>query len=209
MAERLLIWAGEPGWAAGWRAEVAKVELGNGALYARGTQVATDPLPYRLDYRLDASAEDWVTRSLHIAAVGESWERRLRLERDPGGEWTADVDGGGEPDLPAPGGDALDLGEALDCDLAFSPLTNTMPVLRHRLHRNPGQVEFVMAWISVPDLGVHVSDQRYEHLGVNSDGATVKYASVEDGRETFTADLELDHDGVVRHYPGLARRVTA
>jgi uncharacterized protein len=209
MAERLLIWAGEPGWAAGWRAEVAKVELGNGALYARGTQVATDPLPYRLDYRLDASAEDWVTRSLHIAAVGESWERRLRLERDPGGEWTADVDGGGEPDLPAPGGDALDLGEALDCDLGFSPLTNTMPVLRHRLHRNPGQVEFVMAWISVPDLGVHVSDQRYEHLGVNSDGATVKYASVEDGRETFTADLELDHDGVVRHYPGLARRVTA
>jgi uncharacterized protein len=209
MAERLLIWAGEPGWAAGWRAEVAKVELGNGALYARGTQVATDPLPYRLDYRLDASAEDWVTRSLHIAAVGESWERRLRLERDPGGEWTAGVDGGGELDLPAPGGDALDLGEALDCDLAFSPLTNTMPVLRHRLHRNPGQVEFVMAWISVPDLGVHVSDQRYEHLGVNSDGATVKYASVEDGRETFTADLELDHDGVVRHYPGLARRVTA
>jgi uncharacterized protein len=205
MAERLLIWAGEPG----WRAEVAKVELGNGALYARGTQVATDPLPYRLDYHLDASAEDWVTRSLHIAAVGESWERRLRLERDPGGEWTADVDGGGEPDLPAPGGDALDLGEALDCDLGFSPLTNTMPVLRHRLHRNPGQVEFVMAWISVPDLGVHVSDQRYEHLGVNSDGATVKYASVEDGRETFTADLELDHDGVVRHYPGLARRVTA
>jgi uncharacterized protein len=209
MTERLLIWEGEPGWAAGWRAEVAKVELGNGALYARGTQVATDPLPYRLDYRLDASAEDWVTRSLHIAAVGESWERRLRLERDPGGEWTAGVDGGGELDLRAPGGDALDLGEALDCDLGFSPLTNTMPVLRHRLHRHPGQVEFVMAWISVPDLGVHVSDQRYEHLGVNSDGATVKYASVEDGRETFTADLELDHDGVVRHYPGLARRVTA
>jgi hypothetical protein len=209
MAERLLIWAGEPGWAAGWRAEVAKVELGNGALCARGTQVATDPLPYRLDYRLDASAEDWVTRSLHIAAVGESWERRLRLERDPGGEWTAELDGGGELDLPAPGGDALDRGEALDCDLGFSPLTNTMPVLRHRLHRHPGQVELVMAWISVPDLGVHVSDQRYEHLGVNSDGATVKYASVEDGRETFTADLELDHDGVVRHYPGLARRVTA
>jgi uncharacterized protein len=209
MAERLLIWAGEPGWAAGWRAEVAKVELGNGALYARGTQVATDPLPYRLDYRLDASAEDWVTRSLHIAAVGESWERRLRLERDPGGEWTADVDGGGELDLPAPGGEALDFGEALDCDVGFSPLTNTMPVLRHRLHRHPGQVDFVMTWISVPDLGVHVSDQRYEHLGINSDGATVKYATVEDGRETFTAELELDRDGLVRHYPGLARRVTA
>jgi uncharacterized protein len=209
MAERLLIWAGEPGWAAGWRAEAAKVELGDGALYASGTQVATDPLPYRLDYRLDASAEGWVTRSLHIAALGESWERRLRLERDPGGAWTADVDSEGELDLPAPGGDALDLGEALDCDLGFSPLTNTMPVLRHRLHRQPGQADFVMAWISVPDLGVQVSVQRYEHLGIDSDGATVKYASVENGRETFTADLELDQDGLVRRYPGLARRVTA
>ena len=207
-AERLLIWAGEPGWAGGWRAEVAEVEFGDG-LCARGTQLATDPLPYRLDYRLDASAEGWVTRSVRIAAVGEGWERRLRLERDSGGEWTAEVDSEGELDLPAPGGDALALGEALDCDLGFSPLTNTMPVMRHRLHRTPGQADFVMAWISVPDLGVHVSDQRYEHLGVNSDGATVKYASVEDGRETFTAELELDHDGLVRHYPGLARRVTA
>jgi hypothetical protein len=146
---------------------------------------------------------------LRVAAVGEGWERRLWLERNPGGEWTAGFDSEGEFDLPAPGGDALDLSEALDCHLGFSPLTNTMPVLRHRLHRQPGQADFVMAWIAVPDLEVHVSDQRYEHLGVNSDGATVKYASVEDGRETFTADLELDHDGLVRHYPGLARRVTA
>jgi uncharacterized protein len=134
-AERLLIWAGEPGWAGGWRAEVAEVEFGAGALCASGTQLATDPVPYRLDYRLDASADGCVTRSLHIAAVGEGWERRLRLERDPGGEWTAEVDSEGELDLPALGGDALDLGEALDCDLGFSPLTNTMPVLRHRLRR--------------------------------------------------------------------------
>jgi len=66
-----------------------------------------------------------------------------------------------------------------------------------------------MAWISVPDLRVHALHQRYEHLGAHSDGATVRYASVEDGRETFTADLELDGEGLVRHYPGLARRVTA
>jgi hypothetical protein len=46
-------------------------------------------------------------------------------------------------------------------------------------------------------------------LGVDSGGAIVRYASVERGRETFTAELELDHDGLVRHYPGLARRVTA
>jgi hypothetical protein len=206
--DRLLIWAGQPGWAGGWRAEAAQVELDNGALRAGGTQLATDPLPYRLDYRLDASGEGYVTRSLGIVGAGEGWERRLRLERTPGGEWTAEVGSEGELDLPAPGGDAPSLREALDCDLGFSPLTNTMPILRHGLHGQPGEVDFLMAWISVPDLGVHASQQRYEHLGASSEGATVKYASVEDGRETFTADLELDRDGLVRRYPGLARRVT-
>jgi hypothetical protein len=54
---------------------------------------------------------------------------------------------------------------------------------------------------------VHVSAQRYEHLAGADDGARVKYANVEDGEETFTADLELDPDGLLRHYPGPARRV--
>jgi len=207
--DRLLIWAGERGWTGGWRTEAAQVELDEGALRATGTQLATDPLPYRLDYRLDTSGPAFITRSLRIAAAGEGWERRLRLKRDPSGEWTAEMGSEGEPALPAPGGDDPGLGDALDCDLGFSPLTNTMPVVRHGLHRQPGRVDLVIAWISVPDLGVHALHQRYEHLGANSDGATVKYASVEDGRETFTADLELDGEGLVRHYPGLAQRVTA
>lgn len=53
---------------------------------------------------------------------------------------------------------------AVDCDLGRSPLTNVMPVRRHRLHEAPGAVDFLMAWVSVPDLGVHRSRQRYEHL---------------------------------------------
>ena len=38
-AKQLLIWAGEPGWAGGWRAEVAEVEFGGGALRASGTEL--------------------------------------------------------------------------------------------------------------------------------------------------------------------------
>jgi hypothetical protein len=206
--ERMLIWAGEPGWAGGWRAEVAKVELAEGGLRATGTQLGVEPIAYRLEYRLDASGDGFATRSLRVDSSGEGWERRLRLERDPGGEWSAEVGGEGGLDLPAPGGDTSDLAGALDCDLGFSPLTNSMPVLRHGLHREPGQAEFVMAWISVPDLAVHALAQRYEHLARGDDGATVKYASVEDGAETFTAELELDADGLIRVYPGLARRLT-
>jgi hypothetical protein len=31
-----------------------------------------------------------------------------------------------------------DLATALDCDLACSPVTSTMPILRHGLQRSPG-----------------------------------------------------------------------
>jgi hypothetical protein len=206
---RLLIWEGEPGWAGGWRAEAAEVDLRDGALHASGTQLASEPLPSRLNYQLDASGDGFVTRSLRVAASGEGWARSLHLQREPSGEWTTVAAGSeGAHELPEPG-ELPDLGEALDCDLGFSPLTNTMPLLRHRLHRQPGTADFVMAWISVPDLGVHASHQRYEHVDIISDGAIVRYSSVEDGLETFTADLESDRDGLVRRYPGLARRVPA
>ena len=202
--ERLLIWQGLEE----WRAEAARVELDDGGVRATGTQIGADPLPYRLDYELDA-AEGFVTRSLRVDAVGERWTRSLSLERDPGGEWTAEVGGDGAPELPAPGGDTAGLGEALDCDLGQSPLTNLMPVRRHALHHNPDQRDFVMAWVSVPDLSVRASHQRYEHLRRDGDGAVVRYSSVEDGHVTFTADLELDADGLVRVYPQLGRRVGA
>ena len=203
------IWVGEEDRDDAWRAEVARVELGESGLRATGTQLGVDPVPYRLDYRLDAWGEGFVTRSLRVEAVGEGWERRLRLERDDSGEWSAEVGGEGALDLPAPGGDASGLGEALDCDLGLSPLTNTMPVRRHSLHTGAGERErdFLMAWVSVPDLSVHASRQRYEHLRREGDGAVVRYASVEDGRVVFMSDLELDADGLVRVYPRLGRRL--
>ena len=46
------------------------------------------------------------------------------------------------------------LDQALDCDLAYCPLTNLMPVLRHRLHREPGRHDLVMAWVRLPELTV-------------------------------------------------------
>ena len=51
---------------------------------------------------------------------------------------------------------------ALDCDLGLSPLTNFMPIRRRRLLDGGEAHEFLMAWVSVPDLGVHRSEQRYE-----------------------------------------------
>jgi hypothetical protein len=76
-----------------------------------------------------------------------------------------------------------------------------MPIRRHRLHEEPGVVELTMAWVSVPDLGVHASVQRYEHLWRTPEGAVVRFASGD-----FTADLLVDPAGFVVDYPELAQR---
>jgi hypothetical protein len=195
--DRLLIWSG----ADGWRAEVASVTFTPSGIGAMGTQIGVDPVPYRLDYRLEAP-ERFVTRWLEVEAAGEGWSRRIDLRHDGSGGWTCDVRSEGHVDLAPAGGPADALSEALDCDLGLSPLTNLMPVRRHSLHERPGTVDLLMAWISVPDLGVHASPQRYEHVR----RGVVRY--VDRGtHEGFEAELELDADGVVVSYPDLAQRV--
>lgn len=198
--ERFLLWTGLED----WLHEAATAELSADGVTASGTQLGADPVPYRLDYRLDA-AEGFVTASLEVDAVGDGWRRHLALIRDRTGRWRCDTRHEGAADLPPPGGDMATLDEALDCDLGLSPLTNLMPVRRLGLHERPGAYDFLMAWVSVPDLGVRAEPQRYEHVRRDGDGAVVRF-SIPSG---FTSDLFLDADGLVLRYPALARRVSA
>jgi hypothetical protein len=200
---RLLLWRGLDV----WRAEVASVELTDQGVRASGTQLGVDPVPYRLDYRLDASG-GFVTRSLEVDATGEGWSRRLRLGRGGDGAWRCETGGEGDARLPPAGAEVEKLRGALDCDLGFSPLTNLMPVRRHSLHERQGGVDFLMAWVSVPDLGLHASRQRYEHVRREGERAIVRFLDL--GLHAgFTSELELDRDGLVLTYPQLARRVQA
>ena len=194
---RLVVWEG----IGEWRAEAAEVELDEAGICATGTQLGVDPLPYRLDYTLEAR-EEFVTSRLQVEAIGEGWSRRLHLMHDGAGRWTCDADGDGDVDLPPPGGDPAALEGALDCDLGFSPLTNLMPVRRHGLLEQEGARDFLMAWVAVPALRVIPYAQRYEHVRPG----VVRF--VDRGLSAgFEAELEYDEDGLVRVYPELARRV--
>ena len=82
-------------------------------------------------------------------------------------------------------------------DLGFSPLTNTLPILADRLHRGGEPRDYVMALVEVPSLEVVRSEQRYEPFAPG----LVRFRSGD-----FTAMLELDDDGFVVRYPGLAAR---
>jgi uncharacterized protein len=154
--------------------EASEVQFESDWLVARGVQIGP---AWRLDYELETD-RGWVPTRLKASVVGDGFRRSIDLR--PGGEgW---VEG------------------ALDCDIAYSPLTNTMPVLRSGLASRPGAEDFVMSWLSVPELTVHASPQRYEHV---SDGV-VRFVSL-DG--DFTADIELDPDGLVIRYPQIGERV--
>jgi uncharacterized protein len=218
---RMLLWAGLDT----WRAEACTVELDDVRMTATGVQLGTDPVPYRVDYSL-AAGSGLVTRSLDVVAHGAGWQRQLALRRDAEGRWTHEVAASGGSSPGARAGEQLpeqlpeqlagrlggtgapkDLAEALDCDLGYSPLTNTMPIRRHGLHRGGEAVDVVVAWVSVPDLGVRASRQRYEPVRAEADGsAVVRFVALE---SDFVAELVVDADGLVVDYPGLARSVTS
>jgi hypothetical protein len=183
------------------RVEAAHATLGARRLIARGTSTAAG---YAVDWILETRPA-WVTRRLSVRARGGGWARSLELGRDDDGNWSAvhRADGAAAVEL-----DVAGLEEALDCDLALCPFTNTMPVLRHDLvtaaRRGEAQsVQLVMAWVAVPELTLRVSAQRYTAVGPAPEGgATIEYASGD-----FSAPVEFDADGLVRDYPGLASRL--
>jgi hypothetical protein len=198
---RLAIWEGLDD----WRTEIASVDIGSDGVRARGTQVGLEPIAYRLDYELDAG-DGWVTRRLQVEVSGNGWSRDLALSRLADSSWRCVAQTNGDAPLPIAGGESDRLVGAIDCDLGLSPLTNLMPVRRHELHRRAGHADILVAWVSVPDLGVHASRQRYEHVRATDTGAAVRFIDL-GLHKGFVADLEVDRDALVVHYPGLARRV--
>jgi hypothetical protein len=92
----------------------------------------------------------------------------------------------------------IGIGSADFFDLGWSPLFNSLPVLRDGLLDAGPPHDYVMCWVDVPSLEVSRSEQRYEPLG---DGLVRFRAG------SFTADIQFDADGFVVMYAGLARRL--
>jgi hypothetical protein len=188
MGARMLVWRIDEvtGFDTAW------ATLDGGRMRAEGHQAGLSPRPYWVHYRLE-TAEGFVTARMQAESRWEGGSARLDLRRDDARGWTV----GGEP--------RPELREALDLDLAACPLTNTMPILRHGLHRAPGEREFLMAFVEVPSLRVVPARQRYTHLRtLSGGGALVRYAS-----GSFRSDLTIDADGFVVEYPRLGRRLEA
>lgn len=184
--------------------EFVEVAIGPASLSASGVAIGTHPVPYRVDYELE-TGPDFTTSRLTASTRGEGWRRSLDLRRAEDGTWNVTTERHGAAPFGPPGGDMAAVAGALDCDLQLSPLTNSMPVLRHGMLAGGPAQEFLMAWVALPALSVVPSRQRYLPLGELPDGGRlVRYESI-DGK--FVAEISFDADGLVVDYPKLGRRL--
>jgi len=158
--------------------------VGEDAASVEGTVVlAADGAPWRIEYliTLDGAGR---TRHLEIhgdgVTEGDGGPRRvdLFLEADGAGRWTRDGDV------------VIDDPKALDCDLGFSPATNTLPIRRLGLAIGERR-DIAVAWVLFPSFEVVLGRQSYERLTE----WTWRYRST-----GFEADLTVDKDGLVQDY---------
>jgi hypothetical protein len=89
------------------------------------------------------------------------------------------------------------LGGADFFDLGWSPLFNSLPVVRDGLLESGPPRDYLMRWVDVPSLEVSMSQQRYEPLG---DGV-VRFRAGD-----FVSDITFDAEGFVVNYPGIGAR---
>lgn len=147
--------------------------------------------PYRARYRIDCGA-DWTVRRARLELL-EAPTRVLDLRADGRGRWSNGVTGA-----------ALALDGCVDVDVYPSPFTNTLPIRRLPDPAIGRPVAIDVAWVVLPELTVQVARQEYTLLARTADGARWRFRGL---GSDFTAELDVDRDGLVRDYPGIARRV--
>ncbi|MGH7067993.1 MAG: putative glycolipid-binding domain-containing protein [Acetobacteraceae bacterium] len=140
---------------------------------------------FRLVYRLDCAA-NWAFRAADLQLAFGREQRSCRVARAGDGAWQ--VDGAARPDL----------ARSSAIDIMVTPLTNTIPV--RTLAFVPAMpVTLSVACVPVPSLEIVPREQEYEPISPGR----LRDRNLESG---FTAELEVDADGLVERYGELWRR---
>lgn len=149
-----------------------------------------DGRPFRARYTLDCDSR-WRVRRARIEIIDEA-VRMIDLCVDEG-RW-----------IDARTGTVLPLDECVDVDIYPSPFTNTLPIRRCASVEIGQPLVISVAWVSLPALTVHAAPQEYTLLDRTEGAATWRFRALD---SDFVAELQVDAQGVVRDYPGIARRI--
>jgi len=150
-------------------------------------------MPFRVRYEIRCDLQ-WRVRAIQLSLLDGS-SHSLVFFTDGVGNWTTES------------GEAIpSLKGCLDVDISATPFTNTLPV--RRLALQPGSsATLSMVYVTIPQMHVEVTQQRYTCLEITSSGGRYLYESLVDGVSSFTAELPVDQDGLVLDYPELFKRV--
>ena len=143
------------------------------------TDGGDEPFGMMCEWRLD---HDWRSRSLDLSCFDTAGERARTIARAGPKSWR--VDGVERPDLEG----------CEEIDLSATPFCNGLAL--KRLGQQPG--EMIALYVLAPALSVEPSRQRYEKLGERQ----WRYVDL-GAAKGFTAVLDFDTEGFVRHYEGL------
>ena len=146
-----------------------------------------DSTTYRIHYQLDCDAA-WNVQRLRIEDL--LLNHVVTLVRGKDNRWSDERNHLLE---------ALD--GCVDVDIMITPFTNTLPIQRLKLKTGQSR-EIAVVYIGLPGLIVSSFEQRYTCLARISEGSIYKYESLKSG---FTAELNLDVDGLVTDYPDIFR----
>ncbi|WP_175654582.1 putative glycolipid-binding domain-containing protein [Burkholderia ambifaria] len=142
---------------------------------------------YGLAYRVECDPQ-WRVRYAVLRVMGGG---TLELHGDGAGHWR---DGSGSA-LP-------ELDGCVDIDIAATPFTNSLPIGRLRLARDERR-PIDVAYISTPDLTVVPVKQAYACI---EPGRRYRYEGI---FRNFTAEMDIDADGLVIDYETLFKRLPA
>lgn len=177
--------------------EGTRLLIGAGSAFrAHGRLVRADPDgDFTASYRL-VVAEDGSVERMSVTSATAQRERHLTINRTEEGFWLLDTGAGGT---------RTDFDGALDVDVAYSALFNSLPIRRLGMYRDAGEYDLPMVFVSLPELEVKLVHQNYRTISpADADTPAVIGFRWDD----FAADLVVDADGVVISYPGIAERYT-
>lgn len=175
--------------------ESVRLLVSDGRLRASGRMVAAaaqDHEAFSASFEFTVAKSGDVGRGLLRTTTAEE-ERQIMVGRTEDGVWLIDHGQGAERD---------EFDGAADVDVAGAVTFNALPIRRLGLHREPGEHELPVLFVSVPDLTVSVVRQTYRTVSIGEDGAIINYTDAD-----ISVDLTVDGDGMVIGYPGLSSRV--
>lgn len=174
--------------------ESVRVQLSGNRIRALGRLVAaaSGETPAFSAYYDLLTDDSGATRRLGLQVSLAERERHLSIARDEENMWLV-TDTRNESRAGYDG--------ALDVDVLFSPLFNTLPIRRAGLHERATSITVPTVYVRLPDLEVGAFPTSYSSAEpAERTGITVRSPAAE-------TTVTVDTDGFIVNYPGLAERI--